>query len=257
MLYDTEELRSVKLEATDGDIGSIDDVYFSDDNWTIRYLVVDTGRWLPGQKVLISPHAVQRLDADKGTLHLDLTRERVKSSPAFDHAKPVSRQYEIDYAQYYNYPGYWSGPYVWGLAEFPVPPAAPMGAQGAPGAVGAPQDTQQRGGGGDPNLRSAHEVKGYTIEASDGNVGHIETFLFDDRSWSIGAVVVDTVNWWPGKHVVVSPRWFERIDWSERKAVVRVTRERIKSQSEYDPKAHLTNYRSREDVIAHALHFGD
>jgi hypothetical protein len=96
-------LRSIKqvygntLGAPDGEIGQVKDFYFDDQNWTIRYLVVDTGLWLPGRQVLISPHSVGRLDHAERVLRVNLTRKQIENSPSIESHKPVSRQYEEEY----------------------------------------------------------------------------------------------------------------------------------------------------------------
>src|SRR5687767_2340606 len=55
MLRNIKDLRGYVIRAIDGTIGKVDDFYFDDEDWGIRYLVVDTGSWLSGRKVLISP----------------------------------------------------------------------------------------------------------------------------------------------------------------------------------------------------------
>lgn len=258
MLCDTAELRALRLNATDGAIGKIDDVYFSDDTWTIRYLVVDTGGWLSGRKVLVSPHAVQRLDFENGELALDISREQVTDSPDWDSDKPISRQFEAEYSQYYGYPFYWSGPYLWGAAYYPVPPGSPVGEPREHSENELRERMERSRARSDPHLRSARAVSGYTLEATDGGIGHIETFLFDDAAWAIAAIVVDTRNWWPGKHVVISPDWIVDIDWDSRSARVDATRERVQSRAEFDPHALRTSPRhSLAERIRHALHLGE
>lgn len=249
MVHDTADLRALTLRASDGEIGSIDDVYFDDARWVVRYLVVDTGGWLSGRKVLISPRSVQRLDIEGRELELALTRDQVKASPDYDSDKPISRQYEKDFFAYYGYPYYWSGPYMWGIADYP---AAPASAPLAEAHEALKKQAEREHAEGDPHLRSAHEVSGYAIEASDGSIGHVDTFLFDPESWAIRAMVVDTRNWWPGKHVVVSPDLIDTIDWNGRSVRVRASRERVKSSAEYDPTA--TSVRDqRIEEIRHAL----
>ena len=251
MLIDIAELRNFSLHATDGEIGSIKDTYFSDDTWTVRYLVVDTGTWLPGRKVLVSPRAVERLDVAGEALHLALSRERIRQSPDFDSDKPVSRQYETEYFTYYGYPEYWTGPYLWGMTPTPFPRAAGD-------AIAEEARVPVRREAGDPHLRSATEVSGYSVEATDGAIGHVETLLFDDGAWDIPAIVVDTTNWLPGGRVIVSPRWIESIDWSQRQARVRVDRERIKSSAAYErPQGPSLTREERVRRIQHELHFGD
>jgi hypothetical protein len=151
----------------------------------------------------------------------------VKDSPDVDLDKPVSRQYEIDYFNYYGWPYYWPGPYAWGAWAYP-------GALATPAARPPAVATQERG---DPHLRSAKEVIGYHIQATDDEIGHVEDFILDDESWAIRYLVVDTSNWWFGKKVLVAPRWIDRIDWPQAKLFVRLTREQVKNSPEWDASA--------------------
>ena len=108
-LQGTKELYGDKLAALDGDIGRVKDFYFDDENWVIRYLVADTGSWLTGRLVLLSPHAFGKLDQHEKTLHVKLRRQQIQDSPSIDLHKPVSRQYETEYYGYYGWPTYWEG----------------------------------------------------------------------------------------------------------------------------------------------------
>jgi sporulation protein YlmC with PRC-barrel domain len=223
MLRAASNLKGMSIAATDGDIGSVQDLYFDDMSWTIRYLVVDTGTWLPGRKVLISPMSVAAGDRSHA-VPVRLTKSQVESSPSVDADKPVNRQYEEEYSQYYGYPYYWSGPYRWGAV--PYPGESTWTAEAMPAALIA--------GGGDPALRSVRDVTGYYIEASDGDIGHVEDFLVDDREWAIRYMVVDTRNWWPGKKVVVSPGWISRVSWVDSKVYVDLSRDGVQTAPEYD-----------------------
>jgi hypothetical protein len=91
----------------------------------------------------------------------------------------------------------------------------------------------------DPHLRSAREVTGYAIQARDGDLGHVADFIVDDESWVLRYMVVDTRNWWPGKHVLVSPRWIESVSWTQSSVVVDLLRETMKAGKEYDPSTLL------------------
>lgn len=233
MLRDIFTLQDLTLSAVDGELGAIDDVYFSDDAWTVRYLVVDTGPWLTGRRVLISPCSVEKIDIEGGLLHVSLTCDQVKNSPDFDSDKPVSRQYESAHSAYYGYSSYWEGPYLWGASPNPIA----LAPQGQPMSEGMARRIERARDEGDPHLRSADDVSGHAVEATDGSVGHIVSFLIDDKDWSIGAIVVDTRNWWPGKHVVIPPDWIDSIDWPNRRVRVRVGQEIIKHGLEYDADA--------------------
>jgi uncharacterized protein YrrD len=109
--------------------------------------------------------------------------------------------------------------------------------------TGAPRELSQRAEvereAGDPHLRSSAEVTGYRVEASDGNIGHIDDFLFDGSSWAIRHAVVDTREWLPGGHVLIEPLSIERVDWNQHEVRVKLTREVIKSSPPYDRKVLL------------------
>ena len=94
MLRNVKDLRGYAIRATDGVIGEVDDLYFDDEDWAIRYLVVDTGNWLSGRKVLISPLAIGHPDWLGQLLPVSLTKAQVEGSPDIDTRKPVSRQQE-------------------------------------------------------------------------------------------------------------------------------------------------------------------
>ena len=230
MLKAASYLKGTSIAATDGEIGSVQDLYFDDRSWTIRYLVVDTGTWLPGRKVLISPMSV-RAGTTSDSVTVGLTKHQVEESPSVDAELPVNRQYEEAYSRYYGYPYYWSGPNRWGPSQYPGDVGTGAGATAA--------DTYSPVGG-DPSLRSVRDVTGYYIEATDGDIGHVEDFLIDDRNWAIRYMIVDTRNWWPGKKVVVSPEWIRQVSWHDSKVFVDLTREGVKTAPEYDPDHPMT-----------------
>ena len=231
MLRPLRQIRDYAIGATDGDVGEVTDVYFDDHSWTVRYLVVDTGTWLPGRQVLISPSAIARVDAAGQRLVTTLSRDRIKDSPGIDEAKPVSRQLEISFYGYYGYPFYWTGPYRWGATPYPLLGMPPM-----PPRSSAAEETAARAReAGDPSLRSANEVAGYGISATDGDLGHVEDYLIDEASWAIRYLVIDPRNWWPGAHVIIPAEWIERVDWHAGKVAVNVTRQQVKDAPEYRP----------------------
>src|ERR1017187_10288187 len=187
MLRSIKQLVGDKLGASDGDIGHVKDFYFDYRDWAVRYLVADTGSWLPGRQVLISPHAFGRLDQAVKILRVNLTRKQIENSPSIESHKPVSRQYEEEYYKYYGWPYYWQGDALWGMSGFPIlelPPTTPAGGPAA-SAVAQPERA-------DAHLRSMRAVTGYHIKASDGTIGHVCDFLMDPESWAIGQLVIKT-----------------------------------------------------------------
>ena len=197
-------------------------------HWTIRYLVADTGNWLTGRQVLISPYALAAVNNEEQHITVDLTKQQIEDSPSLNSDKPVSRQFEQTYYGYYGYPRYWNGPYMWG----PYPNIVRDREQ---------WDKSNPGGKAlDPHLRSTHQVSGYHIQAADGEIGHVEDFIIDDETWAIRYLIVDTRNWWPGKKVLVSPQWIERVSWGESKVFVNISRETVKQSPEYTEASLLT-----------------
>ena len=228
MLYSIRELQGYGIEATDGSIGRVHEMLFHDDRWAIRYLVVDTGRWLPGRKVLISPISVESINGLPKCVVLHLDKDRIRNSPDIYADAPVSRQKEARFNAYYGYGPYWAGPGVWGPAVVPHELRPTTAHPAWPGTDDGAQTAK-----GDPHLRSTREVIGYHIAASDGEIGHVDDFVIDDGSWTVRHIVVDTSNWPGGRSVLLSPATVRSIDWSRRKVYVDAPVERINTGPEY------------------------
>ena len=232
MLMNTTDLKGFTIRARDGELGTVDQFYFDDETWAIRYLTVDTGGWLGGRVVLISPIFIRQADWQAKRLDVALTQEQLKNSPDINTHQPVSRQHESEYFAYYGYPVYWGGPYMWGSSFFPAGLPGPVAVSGDAVAVGS--------GSADSHLRSSQEVTGYDIEATDGEIGHVAGFVMDDKTWAIRYIEVSTRNWWPGKKVLVSPAWIERVSWADSGVYVNLSREIIQSGPEYSESEPIT-----------------
>jgi len=235
MLRNAKDLHGFTIRATDGEIGTVDQFYFDDETWAVRYLTVDTGGWLGGRLVLISPISVLgQPDWQSKRLDVSLTKKQVENSPDINTHQPVSRQHEIDYFGYYGYPFYWGGSGLWGAEPYP----AGLAVRAGPLMEAATAHTGKRTD--DSHLRSAQVVTGYFIEASDGEIGHLDGFVFDDETWAIRYIEVATRNWWPGKKVLVSPAWIKRMSWADSKVYVGLLRETIKHGPEYIESVPIT-----------------
>ena len=234
MLHSTKHLQRSGVVATDGAIGHVDDLYFDDEQWTIRYLVVDTASWRLGRNVLISPVLIRDIDWNHRVIALSIDRDLVRNSPDIDTHKPISRQHETEYLRYYQYPPYWGGVSLWGAAITPA-------AMGYASAIAASVDREplasreRRRSPRDSHLRSTGDVIGYHIQASDGELGHVDDFLVDEETWAIRYAVVDTSNWWFGKKVLVATDWIANVSWEHSKVVVDVRRQTLKDAPPYDP----------------------
>jgi len=228
MLIKAKALKGYSLRSLDGDIGSASEFFFDDQFWTIRYLIANTASWLSGRKVLISPYALTGVSQNDQEVSVSLTRKQVENSPSIDTDEPVSRQYEGAYNSYYGYPNYWGGPYLWGCYPYLERDRARWGL------------SNSNEPGWDPHLRSTHEVTGYNLLALDGEIGHVDDFIIDDETWTIRYLIVATRNWWPGRKVLISPKWIQNVSWEEREVAIDLSREAIKAAPEYTDESLLT-----------------
>ena len=228
MLNTVKSVKGSALAARDGDIGTVKEFYFDDQYWAIRYLVADTGGWLPGRQVLIAPYALGDVNALRREVAVDLTKKQIADSPSLDSDKPVSRQFQESYYGYYGYPTYWTGPNMWGAYPGVVRDSAQW--------KDAPRERREW----DPHLRSTREVDGYHVQATDGEIGHVSDFVLDDETWAIRYLIVDTTNWWPGKKVLVAPQWIESVSWGQSKVFINLTRAGIKHSPEYTEQVLVT-----------------
>jgi uncharacterized protein YrrD len=222
----TKSLIGNAIGATDGEIGKVTEFYFDDETWTVRYLIVETGSWLFGRKVLISPQAVLSADWENDVFQVNLTKEQIKNSPDIDTEKPVSRQQETKLYQYYPWNNYWDG----GLGTSGIGMSYPIFIQPP-----AAEDVSVEHSEYNPHLRSTHQVTGYSIQAIDGEIGDVEDFIIDDTTWKIDFIEIDTGNWLPGKKVVLSPKLIKEIKWSSSAVIVNTSVAHVKNSPEYHP----------------------
>ncbi len=251
MLRNVDDLYGFSVVASDGPIGQVRDCYFDDQSWTIRFFVVETGSWLRGRKVLISPMGIDGLDAANKALTASVTRDQVRKSPDVDTSRPVSRQHEVEQFGYYGYPYYWGEGSLWGGGARPGSSLAgygrvnlPTDPHGTTDFVDA-QVKLHRDRGDDPHLRSCSAIERYHLHATDGDIGHVESLLVDDEGWVIRYLVVNTSDWWLGHRVLVAPPWIADISWLDATVSVDMTRQAVKDAPTYDAKALPTREQER------------
>ena len=234
MLQSAKDLKGFTLLATDGEIGAVRALYFDDHRWTVRHLVVETGGWLSGRHVLVSPHAVRAVERNSRRLEVTLSRQQVQDAPGIEADRPVSRQQEAAVHDHYGYPYYWGGVGLWGSMDLPmggtIAPFTPPD-PGTHSAAAAPSAAPP----GDPHLRSSAEVLGYRASATDGDIGEVDDLLFDTRSWQIDLLVIDTGRWLPGRRVLVAPRWVDTVDWPARRIAFQVPRRLVEGSPDFRP----------------------
>jgi hypothetical protein len=243
MLWDTSAINGYAIEATDGQLGTVSDLLFSDSDWVVRWLVVDTGKWLLGRKVLLPVSVLGKPDQARRQFPIKLTKQEVQASPDIVTDQPVSRQVEAYVYSYYGWTPYW-GNGDFSMSAMAMPLVTPI----LPTASAA--DALANPNKGDPHLRSIAAVTGYHIHAVDGEIGHAENFLVDDVDWNLRYIIVNTKNWWLGERVLISPRAVRRIEWMDRLIYLEVDRQKVKTSATYDPsiaedRAHAESVFSR------------
>jgi hypothetical protein len=235
MLQSLKQLYGNLLGAVDGDIGAVKDFYFDDQNRAVRYVVADTGKWLAGRQVLISPQAFKSGHPTGKVMPVKLTRKQIEESPEIAKHKPVSRQSEEEYHRYYGWPYYWEGDGLWGgMRGFPILETPPTFSPGKPPATGSKVENT------DAHLRSTQAVTGYHVQATDGITGHVFDFMMDDKSWAIDQLVVKTGHRFTGKEVQIPMSQVERISYAESTVHVILTKEAIEKSPEHLPVAKVT-----------------
>ena len=236
MLRSLKELLGYELMAKDGHIGKVDDFFFNDEDWTVRYLVVDTGPWIFGRKVLITPQALLQPVWASETFPVDLTREEVKTSPDIDVAKPVSREYEEKLFEHYSWPGYWSmSPSASGRPMYFPPNLINHG--------DAVKKDEIKS-----HLRSATEIFNYSVDAVEGEVGSVKDFIIDDETWQVHYMNVDLSKWLDSdKQILVALEWIGRIEVSANKVYINLPQDAVKYSPDFD--ANLPVNRQYEEVL--------
>jgi hypothetical protein len=216
------------VRANDGDVGTVEQFYFDDLTWIIRYMVVNTGGRPPCRHVLISMAALGKPNWEKRVLPVNLTLAQVHSSPKTDIDQPVSRQHEVELHEHYAWPVYWGGGFYvtpgYGIPDVPVGDAETAAEMPSSGVRKV-----------NPHLRGTRDVTGCVVHATDGNIGHVEDFLVDDEAWIIHYLVVNTRNWLPDRQVLVSPQWISRMSWTDKKIFVDLARDAVKKSPAFDP----------------------
>ena len=236
MVVSINDLSRLFIHATDGDLGKAIDFFFNDRLWTIRYIVVDASSWMAEPKVLISPIAVPVVAPGLKRLMTPLNREQVRESPGWVSDKPISRQYEVLFSDYYKYPYYWDGPALWGYAQYPISMAVWAALQ----TPDADKRSELKSGIVASQLRSARTFSKFVLDGVDGEIGTLDDFIIDEQSWEIRFLVVEIGRWLPGRKILISPRWIENIDWIQSKVKLKVSRETIWNAPGYENLSAIT-----------------
>lgn len=236
MLQSVNDLKGYDIVATDGEIGNIEEFYFDDTNYVIRYIVANTGSWLTGKQNLISPFIITHLDKEARKIQVALTKEQVINSPSIEKHQPVSRQMEKIVSDYYGTAYYWDDRPDLNPSQLAITNAAAATVKSAMTTKSVISTEAQP----DVHLQSIQEVAGYEIAALDGLIGTVEDFVLETDDWKIHYLTIDTGNWLPGKHVLISAGWVNQINWSHRKVTINLTRQQIENSPDFDKVNQIT-----------------
>lgn len=235
MLRRISRLHDFAIHATDGTIGKVKNLWFDQEDWTIRYLVVSTGNWFRRNEVLVSPIFIKELSWPEHEIYVNLTREQVKNSPPIESRSPISRKQEVEFYSYYRTPNYWAGYGLWGTGMHPEDILALANHPKSNVRPGASSNAQE-----DVLLRTTQDVMKYRVFANRGEVGKIDDFIFDDRSWAIRYMVVAPAKLLHGRKVLLSPSWAKDISWKQKLVFVDIENSKIEDAPEFDPEEPVT-----------------
>lgn len=210
------------LQAKNGEIGSIDDVYFDDKDWKIRYLITDNSNFLPGRRVLISPASTDKINFERKAIQVKLSKKDIEKSPVVNQGLLPSRETEIELKSYYNWPVYWGSGFLIGAGDLRENQASMRGSK---------KEIEV-----ESNLKSCNEIMGFSIESKNKTIGYLNNYLFDDESWEIRYLVVDTKNWLlKERKILLAIDWIEKFDWDQSVFVTDLKSKAIRESPVYNP----------------------
>lgn len=248
MLKSLKEMSGFTLLASDGEIGTVDDFYFEEGTWKIRYTVVDTGRWLPGRRIILSPLSIGRPDWENKRLPVALSRATVEGSPDVPPELPIQRADEEDLHKHYLWEPYWI-PGLGGVIETVGGPVGPIPMDVEDVDEEEPAATPDEAPP-EPRLYAATEMLGFDILSTDGSIGHLEDFLLDDMSWTLRWLVVDTGVWIQGKKALIPTSWVAALEHAAATIQLDLPKELIQSSPAYEPGMAVSP-QLEEELFAH------
>jgi len=198
MLRTIEQLVGLEIVGEDGSIGFLEDLFLEPGSWKVRHAVAFAGEWLSGRWILLPIPLLRSVDPARRVLRVAATRERVAAAPAPETDHAVSCLFEKSLYAHYG-----CGPC--GLPDEAVGVEA-----------------------GRSRLLSAEELKGYRVEARDGDVGRLEDYLVAEEAWDIRYLCVATRRWLPGRKLAAPSAWIRLVNWRHRRIVLRRFRDELR-----------------------------
>jgi hypothetical protein len=237
MFKSLKRMTGMVIKATDGEIGSLDQFFFDDTSWAIRYFVVNIGSLVISKKVLISPASFQTIQGHD--ILVNSTIAQIKNSPDIDTEKPISRQKEEQLHDYFTWSYYWGYPLYYNSLGTELYPNI----QYTDTFLGHDKIANNLGNSDimdNNHLRSSKDIQGYIIMAKENEFGSVEDFLVDTENWAIRYIILNTGDLLPGKKVIVSAKWTKEIDWDTKTIHFDIDRDVIKNGPSFDYSIPLT-----------------
>lgn len=223
MIHNERFIEGYTIHATDGELGKVDAFLFDDEKWTVRYLVVDTRKWLFGRKVLISPISIENIHHEEEYISVNLTKEQVKNSPDIDTEQPVSRAQESRMNRFFGWGSYWEEPGIWGPSVYPSELAQQE-------VFEMNEETEES------RVRKTSELIGYEVSDRDEEeAGQVDSFLIDDQTWKVQYVLVSFED---HEEEIVLPLPAKRItdvSWPETKIHIAASKDTFPNVPTYHP----------------------
>ncbi|MDQ8204306.1 PRC-barrel domain-containing protein [Pelagicoccus sp. SDUM812003] len=218
MITDAKNLIETSILTSDGEVGSISDVYFDDSTWLIRYLVVEIGDKIEPQHALLAPEAFDKNAlAQPKPLRTTISRAQIESCPPFKTFPAITRSYKETVHHHYGWSAYWLDGSQINASEGDM--------------IGPVREKEVDGDA--IHLRTFKSLFGYRLNASDGPVGKVSSLTIDTHKWKVAELVIETGNWFSGKQVLSLPESIEHIDHHHSTIHVALTKQKI-----FDTRAH-------------------
>tara|TARA_B100001248_G_C27381606_1_gene457229 strand:- start:440 stop:1186 length:747 start_codon:yes stop_codon:yes gene_type:complete len=224
MIRSVNELIGYEIKSKDDRFGKLKDVLVDDQTWKIRFFDVDTGDWLPGRRVLISPNDLLEPDWENRIVPVELSRKKIEKSPILAANAPVSKQWQDMFYDYYGWPYYG---YHGHVQEHLSVPSDDLIAEKE--AIGNQLSY-------DPHLRSVHELIGYNLRDNLGQeFGAVDDFICESNDWEIQFLSVDVRKWIPSKNVLMAAEMVRSVEWSTSTMELDCSQEDVLRIPEFDP----------------------
>ncbi len=220
MFWSFSALVGYPIKATDGQLGTVVSFLYEPSDWSIRWLIIDTGGWLSGRRTLLPISALGQPDPKAHHLPVNLTMKQVESSPEIDDGEPLSEDTELLVCEHYNLSQ--RDGRIPGDRDGKTPPDQ---------AAVATREVRNH----DCGLRNIADIIGFSIEANDGEIGHAEDFLIDIERWQISYLMVHSSTWWTDDKRLISPLSIEGIDSARSIIHLDVACQKVKDSPRYVP----------------------